>query len=341
MVMAVPRAPGLLPRLLIVALGLALSAPAKAQASAPAVLRAEVVGATVMLSWRALEGDADSWIVESGSGPGRSDLGTVLVPGGSTDLRVPGVPPGTYFVRVRGLRDGAPGPPSNEVVVSVGTAPSCPAGSVSLSGTVTGNVVTFRWTDDAGVEGYVLEAGAGPGRADLAKVDIGAALSFTATAAPGTYFVRVRARRACGLSAPSNEIVVHVAGPPAPAPCVPTDTELTRTGVQLAGTIADADCTAPQRPGFRADLYRFTGTAGVVVIASARTGILSQNPFLTLTGPDGRVLAESNGFLGLAILNGVALPADGQYTLEVATARADGRFAYTLEIRCVLGTGCP
>jgi hypothetical protein len=62
------------------------------------------------------------------------------------------------------------------------------------------------------VTAYVIEAGSGPGLADLAIADTGSTMG-TATFARvsrGTYYVRVRAKNACGLSAGSSEVVVTV-----------------------------------------------------------------------------------------------------------------------------------
>jgi hypothetical protein len=58
----------------------------------------------------------------------------------------------------------------------------------------------------------VLEAGSFTGAANLANIDtLSTATSFFAPGVgSGTYFVRVRAKNACGVSAPSNEIVVPV-----------------------------------------------------------------------------------------------------------------------------------
>ena len=64
---------------------------------------------------------------------------------------------------------------------------------------------------------YVLEAGSASGLANLARFDTGApVIGLSLGAPPGQFYVRLRARDGCGLSRPSNEIVVTVStdGPP-------------------------------------------------------------------------------------------------------------------------------
>jgi hypothetical protein len=88
--------------------------------SAPAGLAANVAGSTVQLSWAAgpPPGAAMRFVLEAGSGPGLANLATFDV-GLQTRLVVNGVPPGTYYVRVRPANATGSGQPSNEIVVIV------------------------------------------------------------------------------------------------------------------------------------------------------------------------------------------------------------------------------
>jgi hypothetical protein len=92
------------------------------------------------------------------------------------------------------------------------TAPGAPS---NLTVTVTGNSVTLVWsgpTSGDAVLSYVLEAGSASGAANLANIVTNStATTFSASGiGAGTYFVRVRAQNAGGLSASSNEVVVVV-----------------------------------------------------------------------------------------------------------------------------------
>lgn len=80
----------------------------------PRGLAASVAGATVTLTWVAPEGGADSYVLEAGSSPGGTNVGSISV-GGTSFTAV--APLGTYFVRVRAVRGSGVGAPSNEVVV--------------------------------------------------------------------------------------------------------------------------------------------------------------------------------------------------------------------------------
>lgn len=89
----------------------------------------------------------------------------------------------------------------------------------NLSGSVTSNVVSLNWLPPLSgtVTAYLLEAGTGPGLANLASFSVGTAPSLTTPAPNGAYYLRVRAMTPAGLSAPSNEILVTVSvGPPGP-----------------------------------------------------------------------------------------------------------------------------
>ncbi|MCX6553129.1 MAG: fibronectin type III domain-containing protein [Acidobacteria bacterium] len=99
--------------------------------------------------------------------------------------------------------------------------PTPPAPPTNLTVSVDRSNVTLNWTaptTGSVPTSYVIEAGSAAGATDLALFDTGnAGTSFgAARVAPGTYFLRVRARNAGGMSEPSNEVVSIVVGDPGP-----------------------------------------------------------------------------------------------------------------------------
>ena len=92
---------------------------------------------------------------------------------------------------------GAPGPPPAPVAVVFGTS------------------VHLAWSQPllgGRPDGYILEAGAGPSLANLARIPVDSATPTLSVAGvpPGLYYLRVRARNAQGLSHPSPEIAIAV-----------------------------------------------------------------------------------------------------------------------------------
>lgn len=83
---------------------------------APDSLGAVVGGQTVSLSWND-PGDTQTFELEFGFAPGQR-AGAVRV-GRATALTIPGVPPGTYYLRVKAVNEVGTGPASNEVAVTV------------------------------------------------------------------------------------------------------------------------------------------------------------------------------------------------------------------------------
>jgi hypothetical protein len=80
-----------------------------------------------------------------------------------------------------------------------------------LSVQTSGNIVRFDWSNGSDVEEFVLEAGMSPGLSNAATLLLPASdRSFTVAAPLGVFYVRMRARNACGYSAPSNEVIVNV-----------------------------------------------------------------------------------------------------------------------------------
>ena len=183
---------------------------------APTGLAYFVSGSTVTLFWSAPTsgGGATGYVIEAGSSSGGVDLARFGTGSTATSFTATGVPTGTYFVRVRAMNGAGQGPPSNEVVVivfgSCATGPGAPSG---LRSSVSGSIVTLNWNASAGgPTSYVVEAGSTPAASDLANFDTGStstALTAVGVGA-GTYFVRVRGRNSCGVSAVSNEVIVVV-----------------------------------------------------------------------------------------------------------------------------------
>ena len=99
----------------------------------------------VRFSWTppATGGAPTHYLLEAGSAPGLTNI--AVVPVSSPGFFVPGVPPGTYYVRVRAANGAGVGPASNEVelVVAGMSAPGTP-GPVQV--TVVGSTVTLGWS---------------------------------------------------------------------------------------------------------------------------------------------------------------------------------------------------
>jgi predicted phage tail protein len=173
-----------------------------------------------VLTWNApAVGDRPTfYVIEAGSAPGLNDLAIVSTASGATSFSASGVGPGTYYVRVRSGNAVGVGTPSSIAMLVVGGggpgpcggAPAAPTGLLSQ---VSGSTVTLSWTAAVGSPtSYVLEAGSRPGGADITQTDTGSPSTSLRAAgvSPGTYFVRVRARNACGTSGPSNEVTTIV-----------------------------------------------------------------------------------------------------------------------------------
>ncbi|MGE3276095.1 MAG: S8 family serine peptidase [Vicinamibacterales bacterium] len=199
-----------------VALG---TAPAGALPGTPTGLEAAVSGTTVTLTWTAPAGGAPvtGYELVAGRTPGADDVGRFAL--GATPSVTAQVAAGTYYVRVAARNSSGTGSPSDEVLFTVGDrgpeppphAPGAPAG---LTAEVNGSTVTLSWaapSSDVPVTGYLLEAGSGPGLADIARMSVGPTTSIEITRVPaGSYVVRVRAMNGGALGAASNEIVLVV-----------------------------------------------------------------------------------------------------------------------------------
>jgi len=184
-------------------------------------LWAVVNGTTVALYWTApTAASVTGYILEAGAQPGGSELASADI-GPAPTYTATAVPAGTYYVRVRARGGNRVSDPSNEIVVVVSAAapPPCGCGAVpaptGLTYTIKRSDVTLLWSyppSTTSPSSFVIEAGSFSGASDLANFDTLSIATgyFASGVGSGTYFVRVRARNACGVSPPSNEIVVTV-----------------------------------------------------------------------------------------------------------------------------------
>jgi hypothetical protein len=183
----------------------------------PSGLAASVSGTSVSLTWTAPSGTAvTSYIVEVGSAPGLSNLASVSTGTTATSFTTAGVESGTYYLRVKAVSAAGTSAASNEakLVVGGGTCAALPTAPAGFAVTTnTRGTVSFVWNASAGASTYVIESGSTPGSSDrLAAADLGGpATSYTASGVgAGTYYVRLRARNACGTSGASNEVLLVV-----------------------------------------------------------------------------------------------------------------------------------
>jgi hypothetical protein len=191
--------------------------PPDPRPGAPTGLTASFSGRTLSVDWAApATGDpVTNYVLEVGSAPGLANL--VVVPvGPGLSFVAPGVPDGTYWLRVRGSNAAGMGVPSQDLGVTMGVAGGCvglPYAPVLQAPSISGSLLSLSWSAPGGTTAptsYVLFAGSALGRSDLAVLNLGAGTTFAANAPAGTYVLRVAGRSACGVGAASNDITASV-----------------------------------------------------------------------------------------------------------------------------------
>ena len=199
---------------------------------APTAISSSTLLSTVALQWTpaVTGGPAYSYSLEAAGSPGGPNFLNPPFTTTGRALTVAGVPPGTYYVRVRASNPlGTSGvSPETQVVVGPCTVPSAPT---AFSATVDGLNVAFTWSPPTSglTQFYRLSAGFASGRADAAVLDGLTATSYSTVAPAGSYFVRVTAVNVCGDGPPTPDTLVQLRSCSA-APNAPTNVRATSSG---------------------------------------------------------------------------------------------------------------
>lgn len=174
----------------------------------PASLAATWSGSTVILTWGSSAG-ASAYALEVGTASGASDVG-VFNMGAATSYATP-VPPGRFYVRVRGVNANGMSAPSNQLAVQAG-AESLPGAPRNLTSSGSGSTVTLRWaapSTGGTPTAYLIEVGSASGLSNLGVFNVGGITTLTTPVPSGTYYVRIRALNGAGQGSASNQIVVQ------------------------------------------------------------------------------------------------------------------------------------
>ena len=176
---------------------------------APQNLEGSALGSTLQLAWQRPGGSIDAYILDV-----TGTLSTsVILPGTSELFTYAGVPAGTFTFTLRAQNATGVSESSNPVTLvfpGVCPRPNAPTG---LFANVVGRTVTLFWNVPAGggsPASYEIEAGVFPFQTAVVASVGSATRTFSATAPPGTYYVRVRSVYACGPSALTDAITVNV-----------------------------------------------------------------------------------------------------------------------------------
>jgi hypothetical protein len=182
--------------------------------AAPVAFSASASGTTAMFSWAPSPagGAPTSYLLEATLIANGPVIASVPVAG--TTLTVPNVPPGTYFVRVRGVNAGGAGPASAQQSVTIDEATGCVPGTPSPpSASVSGADVTISWNAVNAATSYRLDVGTAAGASNVVSEELTGTSRDLAGLSPGRYFMRVTAQNACGAGAASGEASFSIGVP--------------------------------------------------------------------------------------------------------------------------------
>jgi hypothetical protein len=180
--------------------------PTPTAPSAPTGLQSRVNATVVTLSWTAAA-TATSYVLNVGSAPGLANVFAGSV--GNITTLAGTVPLGTYFWRIYAVNSAGPSAASAEATFTVGpTTCAAPSAPQAFAHSVLGRQVTLTWASPATGTApivFTIEVGSATGLSNLLSAPLGAINAISVQAPSGTFFVRLRAQNACGVSGPSQE----------------------------------------------------------------------------------------------------------------------------------------
>ena len=195
-------------------------------------------GGGVSLQWTHSTGTVTNYVLEAGVVPGAPFL---RLPAGSDGLlygKMPelvpaftaaGIGAGNFYVRIRGANGAAESAPSNEVEVPIRAGCFTPGAPTNFTQIVRGTLGFLAWNAGNGGQAttYTVRASFVPNDPNPPIQLPLTALAFTLGIPPGSYYVHIVASNACGVSAPSNELLVTApADTPARTPDPPAGERL-------------------------------------------------------------------------------------------------------------------
>lgn len=241
--------------------------------ASPTNLRVQVSGSDVTLLWDAVVG-ATGYTLEIGSSPGVYNL--LNTPVGRVTSTTLSLGVGNYYWRVSSSNTAGVGVPAPEVQFAVTSTCAIPSAPLNLVASVFGAQVFLSWQPPltGRVTTYVVEAGSASGLSDRYNLRTGSAQPQISGQIPGgTYYIRVRAENACGVSQTSPEVVVSIGS----GPLAPTDLTLRLEGgfVHVAWNVP----TGTQHVvDFLIEAGSAPGLANLALFATPRTSLTVVKP---------------------------------------------------------------
>ncbi len=193
--------------------------------TAPTDLQAYLNGRHVTFAWTPGVGGGapTAFYLEAGTTAGGAEFGRFPV-GGASQVNIPNVAPGPYFVRVLAYNNGGFSPASNEVEFTMTAEGVCtPPPAQTFTPRVFGNFVQLTWPGIAGAAGYRLDVAYTPGGAPAVQQGFGPATTrfSVSRVANGVYYGRLTSVFTCGSESAGPEVPVTVDGAPPPGPRTP------------------------------------------------------------------------------------------------------------------------
>ncbi len=195
-------------------------------------------GGGVSLQWTHGTGIVTNYILEASITPGNPILRLPFVSDGQLYGKMPelvpaftaaGIGAGDYWVRILAANGSAWSVPSNEVLVHIRAGCYTPGAPTNFTQIVRGTLGFLAWNAGNGGQAttYTVRASFVPNDPNPPIQLPLTALAFTLGIPPGSYYVNIVASNACGVSAPSNELLVTApANTPARTPDPPAGERL-------------------------------------------------------------------------------------------------------------------